>query len=151
MAPRRLHRGFTLIELLVVMTVIGIALAMVTITGLPGAREGLRFETERLAQLLSLAREEAQVRGAPIRLEADERRYRFAILRNNQWQPVLDDQDLRERPWDAPTQVRVLRPDGRRDIEFGRDAVDVPFRIALFREGAESAIEANGLGAFEVR
>jgi general secretion pathway protein H len=144
-------RGFSLIERLVVMLVIGIALAMVSINGLPGAREGLRFETERLAQLLSLAREEAQVRGAPIRLEVDDRRYIFSILRNNQWRPLLDDQDLRERSWQAPTQIVVSRPDGRREVEFGRDAVDLPFRIVLRREGSEAVIEANGLGVFEVR
>jgi general secretion pathway protein H len=144
-------RGFSLIELLVVMLVIGIALAMVSINGLPGAREGLRFETERLAQLLSLAREEAQVRGALIRLEVDDRRYIFSILRNNQWRPLLDDQDLRERSWQAPTQIVVSRPDGRREVEFGRDAVDLPFRIVLRREGSEAVIEANGLGVFEVR
>ena len=147
----RQQRGFTLIEILVVLVVIGIAMAMVAINGMPGARDGLRFETERLAQLLSLAREEAQVRGAPIRLEADETRYRFAILRDRQWQPLLDDADLRERIWQAPTVVRVERPDGRRVVEFGRDSVDVPFSVRLQREGATVAILANGLGTFEVQ
>jgi general secretion pathway protein H len=145
------QRGFTLIELLVVMLVMGIAMAMVAINGMPGARDGLRFETERLAQLLSLAREEAQVRGAPIRLEADESRYRFAILRDRQWQPMLDDVDLRERKWESPTAVRVERPDGRAVVEFGRDTVDVPFSVRLQREGASVAILANGLGTFEVQ
>ncbi len=144
-------RGFTLIEVLVAIVIAAIAIAMVSVNGLPGAHQGLRYEGERLAQLLSLAREEAQVRGRPIRLDADDTRYRFLILQERQWQPVLDDPDLRERPWDAPTRVLVDRPDGSRVVEFGRDSVDVPFALRLVREGATATILANGIGAFEVQ
>ena len=80
----RSARGFTLIELLVAIVVAGVALAMVAVNGMPGAQRGLRFEAERLAQLLSLAREEAQVRGQPVRLETDANGYRFAVLRDRQ-------------------------------------------------------------------
>lgn len=144
-------RGFTLIELLVVIVIAAVALAMVAINGLPGSQRGLRFEAERLAQLLSLAREEAQVRGQPIRLQADASGYGFLILKERQWRPVLDDVELRARPWEEPTAVAVLRADGRRDVEFGRDAVDVPFSVQLSREEASVVIDANGLGLFEVR
>lgn len=147
--PRQ--RGFTLIELLVALVIAGIAVAMVAVNGLPGAQRGLRFEAERLAQLLSLARDEAQVRGAPMRLQADESGYRFLVLRERRWQPVVDEPSLRARQWDAPTRLAVLRPDGRTDVEFGRDSVDVPFSIRLVREDASILIAANGLGLFEVR
>ncbi|HMN82766.1 MAG TPA: GspH/FimT family pseudopilin [Burkholderiaceae bacterium] len=148
---RSRQHGFTLIELLVVMLIIGIALATVSINGMPGSREGLRYETERLAQLLLLAREEAQVRGAPIRLEVDELRYRFAILQRGQWEPVLDDADLRERRWEGPTRLRIQKADGDVAIVFGRDAVDVPFMLTLARDGASNVILSNGLGTFEVQ
>jgi len=144
-------RGFTLIELLVVVVIAGIALAMVALQGIPSTRSGLRFEAERLAQLLVLARDEAQVRGQALRLQADESGYAFQILRERQWRPLTDDQDLRPREWDAPTRLLVLRPDGRRDVEFGRDAVDAPFSLQLSRDGDSVAILANGLGQFEVR
>ncbi len=144
-------RGFTLIELLVVMVIAGIALTMVTVNGLPGSQRGLRFEAERLAQLLWLAREEAQVRGTPLRLQADDAGYRFLVLRERQWRPLLDDPDLRARAWDEPTRVVVRRPDGQRVVEFGRDAVDPPFTLQLARESASVAILANGIGLFEVR
>ena len=136
---------------MVVLVVIGIAMAMVSVNGLPGAREGLRYETDRLAQLLTLAREEAQVRGAPIRLDIDDRRYRFLILRNREWQPLLDDQDLRERPWGETTRVGLNRADGRRTIEFGRESVDAPFVLSLARSNSTTSILANGLGSFEVQ
>lgn len=145
------QRGFTLIELLVAIVIAAVALAMVAINGLPGSQRGLRFEAERLAQLLSLAREEAQVRGRPIRLQADDAGYRFLILRERQWRPLLDDADLRERAWEEPTAVSVVRADGGRDVEFGRDAVDAPFIVQLSRDDASVAIDANGLGLFRVR
>lgn len=149
--PPWCQRAFTLIELLVVLVIIGIALTMVTVNGMPGSREGLRFETERLAQLMWLAREEAQVRGAPIRLDINDERYRFLILRNREWQPVLDDRDLRERRWDEPTRIVLDRVDGARAIEFGREAVDSPFTLSLSRPGSDLMILANGLGSFEVQ
>ncbi len=133
------------------MLIVGIALAMVGISGLPGSRQGLRYEADRLAQVLSLAREEAQVRGVPIRLDADEQRYRFLILRHQQWQPLLADADLRERPWSQATRVTLQRADGLRTLEFGRDFVDVPFELRLAREDGAVSIVANGLGLFEVR
>ena len=156
-------RGFTLIEMMVVLVIIGIAAAMITISGLPGSREGLRYEAERLAQLLLLAREEAQIRGAPIRLEIDDMRYRFMIREQFEWRPILDDGDLRERRWEVPTRVGVLRSGQRLDqardrpaegvnaIEFGRASVDSPFVIQLARDQDSLQILGNGLGAFEVQ
>ena len=143
--------GFTLIELLVVIVIAAVALGMLAINGLPGSQRGLRFEADRLAQILTLAREEAQVRGQPIRWQADASGYRFVILRERQWRVLLDDADLRARAWEEPTAVAVLRADGRREVEFGRDAVDVPFSVRLSRDDASVAIHANGLGLFEVR
>jgi len=142
--------GFTLLELLVAMVIAGVLVSIVSLS-IGGFDRSLRFETERLAQLLSLAREEAQVRGAPIRFEADADRFAFFIWRQQRWQPLLDDRDLRERPWSGPTRLQVQRADGRSEIEFGRDQVDTPFVLRLHRDQADAAIVANGLGTFEVQ
>ena len=149
-AVRLRSAGFTLIELLITLVVIGVAVALVAINGLPNERQGLRFEAERLAQVLSLARDEAQVRGAPIRLSADGSGYRFQILRDRQWRPIDDDADLRERIWSSPVALTLNRADGRRDLEFGRDPVDSPFVLSLTRDGSSVQLSANGLGLFEV-
>jgi len=149
-AVRLRSAGFTLIELLITLVVIGVAVALVAINGLPNERQGLRFEAERLAQVLSLARDEAQVRGAPIRLSADASGYRFQILRDRQWRPIDDDADLRERIWSSPVALTLNRADGRRDLEFGRDPVDSPFVLSLTRDGSSVQLSANGLGLFEV-
>lgn len=149
-AQRLREAGFTLLELLVAMVIAGVLIGIASLS-IGGFDRGLRFEAERLAQLLVLAREEAQVRGTPIRFEADDERYGFFVWRERRWQPLLDDRDLRERSWEEPTRLRVERADGRREIEFGRDQVDMPFVVQLTRREAAVAIVANGLGAFEVR
>ena len=145
----RHQRGFTLIELMVVLVIAGIVVSLVALSGSAGGSRSLHFETERLAQLLALAREESQVRGAPIRLEIDALRYRFLVRINREWR-LIPDPELRPREWSAPTQVLVDRPDRAPFVEFGRDAVDYPFSIHLAREDSRSAILANGLGAFVV-
>ena len=142
--------GFTLIELLVAMVIAGVLIGIVSLS-IGGFDRSLRFEAERLAQLLVLAREEAQVRGAPIRFEFDDERFGFFVWRERRWQPLLDDRDLRERAWEQPTRMRVERADGRREIEFGRDQIDAPFVLRMGRGEASASIVANGLGAFEVR
>jgi general secretion pathway protein H len=142
--------GFTLLELLVAIVIAGVMIGIVSLS-IGGFDRSLRFEAERLAQLLMLAREEAQVRGAPIRFESDQDRYGFFVWRERHWQKLQDDRDLRERAWEQPTSLRVERTDGRREIEFGRDQVDVPFVLHLSRDESSASIVANGLGAFEVR
>lgn len=145
-----IQRGFTLIELLVALLVAAVIIGMVTVSGAPSPERSLRFDAERLALLLSLAREEAQLRGAPIRFEHDSRGYRFLIFRDRQWRVVSDDGDLRERAWPAETRLIVERADGRRALDFGRDLVEPPYRVLVQRSGATVAIVANGLGGFEV-
>lgn len=149
-APPRL-RGFTLVELLIVMVILGVATAMVFADASPGPRRGLVFEAERLAQLLVLARDEAQLRGRPIRLQADAQGYAFQVLAERTWSPLLDDPDLRPRRWDAPTAVGVARADGGVTIAFGRESLDPPFTLRLERGDASVSILADGLGRFDVR
>ncbi len=144
-------RGFTLIELLVVLVILGIAASMMFVDAMPGPRRSLVFEAERLAQLLVLARDEAQLRGRPIRLRTGSDGYAFESLSELRWQPVVDDPDLRPRSWDSATEVLVTRADGLREVEFGRESVDAPFVLRLARGEADVEIRADGLGRFDVR
>lgn len=148
--PPKAGRGFTLIELLVALMVAAIVIGMITVSGSPPPERALRFDAERLALLLALAREEAQVRGARIRFESDAEGFRFVVFRDRQWRTIEDDADLRPREWPPGTRLRVERADGARTLDFGRDLVEPPYRVRLEREGATATIVANGLGSFEV-
>jgi general secretion pathway protein H len=142
--------GFTLIELLLVMVIAGVLLALIAVSSAPSPQRSLKFEADRLAQVLSLAREVAQVRGLALRFEATETEYHFLALREREWQLFTDDRDLRARPWEQPTKVTLIRDDTRVMLEFGRDSVDKPFQIKLVRDTAEATIKANGIGEFAV-
>jgi len=147
----RAATGLTLIELLVVLVLIGVLAGVVSVSGVPGTRSGLAQEADRLAQLLGLARDEAQVRGVPVRFEPSEEGYRFLLFRDREWRMLQDDTDLRARRWSQPTELRIDRPDGAQRIEFGRDAVDAPFTIHLKRGSIQLELIANGLGEFRVQ
>lgn len=148
-ATRR-QQGFTLIELLVSLIIIGVVLSMVVVSGSPNPLRALESDAERLTQLFSLAREEAQIRGAPIRFVTEGDRYGFVIFKDRQWRPIEDDTYLRMREWPVRTRVQVQRADGARLLEFGRDMIEPPYRVLLSRDVDSLVIAGNGLGAFEV-
>jgi general secretion pathway protein H len=142
--------GFTLIELLVTIVVIAVASTLVGLSLAPAQRQGLRADAERLALLLAAAREEALVRGRPVRLSADATGYRFLFLGDRQWRSLEGAPFGRGRTWDAPTVLTLSRADGRPELEFGREPVDSPFLLTLEREGSRIALAGDGLGRFEV-
>src|SRR5690606_27810796 len=72
---RRRAGGFTLIELLVALVIAAVIVSVVAVSGAPSPERALQTDADRLAQLLALAREEAQIRGAPIRFESDGQTY----------------------------------------------------------------------------
>ncbi len=151
--PVQINRrsGFTLIELLVVLVIGAMLTSMVAMSVASNPGRDLRFEAERLGALLSLAREEAQVRGGAIRFEANDKGYRFVALLDREWQPIPNEPDLRERVWQEPTEVKIERiVEGKPVVEFGRDSVDAPFKIRLTRKEAQVVVSANGLGNFQV-
>ena len=132
------------------MIVAAIIVTMIAVSGAPSPARNLETDADRLAQLLALAREEEQIRGAPIRFQTDGRVYRFAIFKDSQWRVIDDDSYLRPRRWDVETGVQVARSDGARALEFGRDLVEAPYRVRLIRGDLWAEIVANGLGTFEV-
>lgn len=146
---RSRQTGFTLVEMMVALLIAAV-LAGTLMLAVPDQSRSLRYEADRLARLMAIAREEALLRGAPVRFEANAESYRFVVWLDRAWWPLADDPALRERVWLAPTTLVLERADGQRVIEFGREQVDVPFRLRLSREGAQAAIVANGLGIFSV-
>jgi len=153
---QRRQCGFTLLELLVVLVIAGILLGVVTLTALPGQQQALQNDAQRIALLMQLARDEAIVRNRPIAFEAEQDRYRFLMRDDVSWQPLPQDEMLREREFkSAPVSVTinpaVAAETNPLRIVFGREPVDKPFVLTLTAGDAHAEIRADGIGHFTVQ
>jgi general secretion pathway protein H len=151
------QRGFTLIELLVVMVILGITLGLVSLSVMPGQKQSMQQDAKRIALLLQLARDEAIVRNRQIAFEAGSDSYHFVIRNDNkQWEPVVQDDLLREREFkQAPVTLMLDPPPSLPEpmlrIVFGREPVDKPFVLTMAAsDGTSVAIRADGIGHFTV-
>ena len=155
-APQRpTARGFTLLELLVVLVIAGILLGMVGLNAMQSERQALQNEAQRVALLLQLARDEAIVRNRPIAFEAEPDRYRFLIRDGNKWQPLPQDDLLREREFPrSPVTLSINPPTAAESnpmrIVFGREPVDKPFVLTFTVGDSSVALRADGIGRFSV-
>jgi len=150
--------GFTLIELLVVLVIAGVMLGMVALNAMPGERQVLQTDAQRIALLFQLARDEAIVRNRPIAFEAFPDRYRFLIREGNVWQPLAQDEMLRERQFERSPVSLYLSPGNAAAsgnpqallLVFGREPVDKPFVLTMATGNASVQIRADGIGHYVV-
>lgn len=101
------HHGFTLIELLVVIVIIGIILAVATISiGVLGRDSEVEDQTRRLYAVLTQAREEAELQGRDLGLLIEQDGYLFMRYNysSSQWQLFDNDELLAYR--DLPEGLR---------------------------------------------
>jgi len=95
---RQAIAGFTLIELLVVIVLISIILSMATLaisTGSPEQR--LKTEAQRFNALLQLAQDDALLNNSELGIVVKDNRYQFVVSTEQGWQPVSNNNSLRER------------------------------------------------------
>ncbi|HEX7985074.1 general secretion pathway protein H [Duganella sp. 1411] len=154
-AARRPGQGFTLIELLVVMVILGITLGIVSLSAMPGQKQSMLQDAQRIALLLQLARDEAIVRNRQIAFEAGSDGYRFLIRNDKQWDLAVQDDLLREREFKHGPVTLMLDPPPNVQNEnlriiFGREPVDKPFVLTMTGGGSSVAIRADGIGHFTV-
>lgn len=148
-------RGFTLLELLVVLVIAGMLLGLVSFNAMPSERQILQNDAQRIALLLQTARDEAILRNRPILFEADGERYRFLIRNDNKWEPLAQDDLLREREFKRSPIGLALEPRQAEQamplrVVFGREPVDKPFVMTLSYGDQQVAIRADGIGHYVV-
>jgi general secretion pathway protein H len=138
--------GFTLIELLVVLLIMGLFAGLVGALARPDERTLLRFEAERLAQLLDLAAEESRLTGKPIAWSADAAQYRFWRWSEAAGWSEAQDDSLRARSLRPGLSISDLRIEAM-PIEGGprlelspHGALAYSFQISL---GAERYVVAG--------
>lgn len=147
-------RGFTLIEILVVLVIMGITLGLTVMSAAPSQAQSMQKEAQRIALLLQLARDEAIVRNRPVAFEAGPDSYRFLVRNDRAWEPLSQDDMLRERPFERGPVTLLLDPPvnvpGTMRIVFGREPVDRPFALTIASGDLRATIHADGVGHFTV-
>ena len=137
------------------LVIAGITLGIVSFSAMPGERQALQNDAQRIALLLQLARDEAIVRNRPIAFEAETDRYRFMIYDENRWQALERDEYFHERQFKhSPVKLMITPAESDNTlpirIVLGREPVSKPFVLTLALGEAQVAILADGIGHFVV-
>jgi len=158
---RRLMRGMTLIEILVVLVIIAImtALAMVSI-GVLGEDREIERESGRLADAITLLREQAELEGRDYGVWLETSRYEFQRFDafEQRWKPVENDAALAPRQLASDIAIELVlegrpillrqqpNPDNRvpQLVAWGSGEV-TPYRISLVRKGGARVTLVGGL------
>ncbi len=91
--------GFTLLELLVVLVVIAIGTALVSAKLLPDDQRLLDQEAERLAQILTIAQEEAEIKATNITFRASASGFVFTRPNDEGVMQIIKDDFLSPKNW----------------------------------------------------
>jgi len=119
----RQQQGFTLIEVLLVVLLIGIVSGIVLLAASPNdASRVVATETERLAEVLVLASEEAVNNNQQLGLLFDERGYRFLVL-DEQTQRWQDSTEPLFAPYELPdiVNLHLLKDDKDKVLVLDKD------------------------------
>jgi len=115
------NRGFTLIEMLVVIMVMGLLVGLVRTIGQADDKTLLRFEAERLAQLMDLAATQSRLTGKSISWTTSGQEYRFwQLSETSGWNVIVDDGSLRARTLPTGMTLANLYIEGTRSAESMR-------------------------------
>lgn len=102
------NRGFTLIELLIVLVLISVMTGMAMLAIGNDGKDRQQFnEALRLSNLLTLAEQEAVLRGEVMALELFEHSYRFLVMTESGWQTDTLDGLFRSRELSHGQQVSL--------------------------------------------
>lgn len=148
--------GFTLMEMLVVVLIIGILVGTVSAKLQPRNRDLLHVEAERLAQLMELAMQEAQITGAAVAWTSDGYRYRFWRQGGDQvWSEIRDDDLLRARNLPGGMVISQLRNEAGRvqpnlRLEFPVDGSMAAFSMDLTLDPDGYGIAASPVGDLRI-
>ena len=143
-------------EMLVVVLIMGILVGTVSARLQPDDRDRLRVEAERLAQLMALAVQEAQITGRAIVWTSDGHRYQFWRQGSDEaWSEIRDDDLLRARGLPTGMLVSQLRNEAgaaRSDLrlEFPADGSMAAFSIDLALGTDHYGIAASPVGDLRV-
>jgi general secretion pathway protein H len=146
-------RGFSLVEVLVVVVIIALLASVVAVRIAPDARQALREEAARLAAVLTHARDEAIVTGAPLAWQGAGSGYRFVRRATDRtWQPLDRDAALRARELAPGVSVAAIETTARAGdaspvIVLTPTGLSEPFRITLALGPHRVRVSSDGVNA----
>lgn len=158
-APLRRPAGFTLIEILVVIVILGVVIAVATVSvGVLGRDREVEDQARRLWAVMTQGREEAELQGRDLGLFLDDASYEFMMFdpKNTGWVVIQDDdllarrelpEGVRMRLWLESREV-VLKPTRTpTEEELKKRAPQIimlasgevmPYRLEIAREGTDT-------------
>lgn len=172
----RVHaqHGFTLLEILVVLVIIGVMIAMATLSfGVLGQDRESEDEARRIWAVIGQAREEAELQAIDLAIFVGQTDYEFLRFdtRRNEWTPVVDDklyarrtlpEGLRFRLWMEGREI-VLKPGlpdrSKKDesqkwppqVTVLSSGDVVPFEMQVERDGAPALWRMTSLADGDLR
>jgi len=137
-----------------VLLVMGLFAGLVGALARPDERSVLRFEAERLAQLLDLAAEEARLTGKPIAWTADAAQYHFWRWSEAAGWSEMQDDSLRARSLRPGLSISGLRVEARRTeggprLEFNPHA-SLAYDFQMSLGVAQLVVAGSPLGAVAI-
>lgn len=141
MSLRQHQAGFTLLELLVVLIIVGVMYSMLVLsTGTASSQRALEEEVYRLQALIKLLHEEAIIQSREMALEIDRNSYRFLVLDEKAWKPIVGDMVFRQRALPEPLRIELLESDDSVNKQItGKE--DEPLRVYILSSGEQSPFE----------
>lgn len=153
----RTTRGFTLLEVLVVILIMGILLAAATLSFSTNEMARIKEESQRLASLMTLAREQAILDGQEMAVAFTDTGYSFEVFDGINWMPLDGDNVLRRREYPAlmamevnlvgePIKLTTTKTESDED-ETGekkddKEKEEEPIRVFLLSSGEMTPFEA---------
>lgn len=130
-------RGFTLLEVLAVVFIIGIIVSFASLSVNQNTSRVVEEEANRLHGLLRIASEEAVLKSQELALQFRPKTYSFVKLEEQKWQPVTEDNVLRERSIPEGIKVELILEGVAMNLENQTQ----PPRIMLLSSGEMTPFE----------
>ncbi|MEQ1582297.1 MAG: type II secretion system minor pseudopilin GspH [Steroidobacteraceae bacterium] len=156
----RLPAGFTLIEILVVIVILGVVIAVATVSvGVLGRDREVEDQARRLWAVMTQGREEAELQGRDLGVFLDDTSYEFMMFdpKRSGWVVVEDDdllarrelpEGLKMRLWLESREVVLKQTRAPTKDELKKRAPQIvmlasgevmPYRLEIAREGSDAS------------
>ena len=136
--------GFSLLEILIVITILGIAISLVSLTLPRPIEQEWQQDMQSLTSTLNQAREEAAVSGAPVKWMASSEGWRFKQV-NTSGEEMDLPQPLEPKTWrKQPVNSKITT------LIIGKEVFTPPLLLEFSRDHLTAKIQRNETGRFQL-